>query len=295
MNMRPWLMEMLPPWVPRFDTTCVTCGERREGLRQPVLRLGHGRHGGAARALGVDHQQAGVLDREEALRDRHRHPAGRADGGEEGDPDQEAQPQRPVEQPAIAALEGPEAALQRAVHQPGAGARRRSRVAISGVRVSETTQEASTASGHGGGEGVEHPPHHAAHEQDRQEHRGQRQGDGDDGEADLARAADRRLQRRHALLDVAHDRFQHHDGVVHHQADRDGEAEQGDVVDAVAQRVHQPEGGAEADRHRDGRDQGGGKAAEEQEADQHHQPDRDDQALLHIVHRGADRDASGRA
>ena len=36
--------------------------------------------------------------------------------------------------------------------------------------------------------------------------------------------------------------LQHHDGIVHHQADRDGQAQQGHVVDAVAQRVHQAEG-----------------------------------------------------
>ena len=40
-----------------------------------------------------------------------------------------------------------------------------------------------------------------------------------DGEADLARAVERGLQRRLAHLHVADDVLQHHDGVVHHEAD----------------------------------------------------------------------------
>ncbi len=91
---------------------------------------------------------------------------------------------------------------------------------------------------------------------------------------------------------MAHDRLEHDDGIVDDQADGDGQAQQRDVIDAVAQRVHQPEGHAQADRHRDRGDQRRGDAAEEQEADQHHQPDGDDQAFLHVVHGGSDGQAA---
>ena len=51
-------------------------------------------------------------------------------------------------------------------------------------------------------------------------------------EADLARAFERRLERRLAVLDMAVDVLHHHDGVVDHEADRDGERHQRQVVEA---------------------------------------------------------------
>ncbi len=77
---------------------------------------------------------------------------------------------------------------------------------------------------------VEQQPDHARHEEDRDEHRHQRDRDRQDGEAHLARAHQRGLERRHAFLDVPHDVLEHHDGVVHHQAHRQRDGQQGDVV-----------------------------------------------------------------
>jgi hypothetical protein len=65
------------------------------------------------------------------------------------------------------------------------------------------------------------------------------------GEADLARAAQGGRERRLALLDVARDVLQHHDGVVHHEAGADRERHQREVVQAVAQHVHPAEGAEE--------------------------------------------------
>ncbi len=48
-------------------------------------------------------------------------------------------------------------------------------------------------------------------------------------------ALERRLERRHALLDVADDVLEHDDGVVDDEADRQRQAEQRDVVDRVAE------------------------------------------------------------
>ena len=45
-------------------------------------------------------------------------------------------------------------------------------------------------------------------------------------------ALQRGLQRRLALLDVAGDVLDHHDGVVDHEAGGDGQRHQGQVVDA---------------------------------------------------------------
>ena len=40
----------------------------------------------------------------------------------------------------------------------------------------------------------------------------------DDGEADFLRAFERGFHRRQAVFDVAHDVFEHDDGVIHHKA-----------------------------------------------------------------------------
>ena len=85
---------------------------------------------------------------------------------------------------------------------------------------------------------AEQPPDEAAHQQDRHEHRDQRQADGQHGEADLPRAEQCRLQPRHAGLDVARDVLQHHDGVVDDEAGGDRQRHQRQIVEAVAQQIH---------------------------------------------------------
>ena len=111
----------------------------------------------------------------------------------------------------------------------------RKRLASIGTSVSETNAEARIASADDHRELVEQQADHARHEEDRDEHRDQRGRDRDDREADLARAAQRRLERRLAVLDVAHDVLEHHDRVVDDQADGQRQAEQRDVVEAVAE------------------------------------------------------------
>ena len=61
----------------------------------------------------------------------------------------------------------------------------------------------------------------------------------------------RRLHRLHALLDVAEDVLQHHDRIVDHEADRDGQRHQRQVVQAVVQQVHHREGADQRHRHGD--------------------------------------------
>ncbi len=53
------------------------------------------------------------------------------------------------------------------------------------------------------------------------------------------RALEGRLQRRQPRLDVTVDVLQHHDGIVDHEADRDGQRHQRQIVQAVAEHVHQ--------------------------------------------------------
>ena len=89
--------------------------------------------------------------------------------------------------------------------------------------------------------------------------------------------------RRHAVLDVAVDVLQHDDGVVDHEADRDRQRHQRQVVEAVAQQVHHGGGAEQRQRHGDARDQGRPHVAQEQEDHHHHQRDRQQQGELHVV------------
>ncbi len=91
-----------------------------------------------------------------------------------------------------------------------------------------------------------------------------------------------------ALLDVARDVLDHHDRVVHHEAGGDGERHQRQVVEAVAEHVHDAEGADQGQRHRHAGDDGGGERAQEEEDHHHHERDGEQQLELHVVHRGAD-------
>ena len=143
--------------------------------------------------------------------------------------------------------------------------------------------------GHGDGELAEQHAHHAAHQQQGDEHGDQRNGDRDDGEADLARALQCRVEGRIALLDVAHDVLDHDDGVVDDEADGDGHRHQGEVVDAVAQRIHHGEGGDQRQRHGDRGDDGRPEVPQEDQDDHDHQGDGQDQGELHVGDRRLDR------
>ena len=91
------------------------------------------------------------------------------------------------------------------------------------------------------GELAKQPSHNVAHEQQRDQHRDQRYRQRENGEADLFGAFERGLQRRIAPLDIARDVLDHHDGVVHHEAGRNGQRHQGEVVQAVPEQVHHAE------------------------------------------------------
>ena len=79
------------------------------------------------------------------------------------------------------------------------------------------------------------------------------------------------LQRALAHLDVAHDVLQHHDGVVHDEADGEGERHQREVVEAVAEQVHHRERADDRERQREAGNDGGRDVAQEEEDHQHHQ------------------------
>jgi hypothetical protein len=107
-----------------------------------------------------------------------------------------------------------------------------------------------------------------AHQQHGNEDRDDRNGRGGGGKGDLARAVERGLVRRLAHVEMARDVFQHHDGVIHHDADGQRHAEQGEEVDREPEIIEHDEGaqrgGGDGEQHVER----GGPRAQKRPADQ---------------------------
>ena len=98
----------------------------------------------------------------------------------------------------------------------------------------------------------------------------------------------RGAKRRHALFQIAEHVFDHDDGVVDDEADRDRKRHQGDIVDREARQPHRGAGAGQRQRHRDAGRQRRRGAAQEQKHHQHHQHDGGEQRELHVMDAGAD-------
>ena len=101
---------------------------------------------------------------------------------------------------------------------------------------------------------------------------------------------ERRLERTHALFQIARDVLDHHDRVVHHKAGGDGQRHQRQIVEAVVQQVHHAEGSDQRHRNGDAGNEGRPRVPQKNENHQDHQDHRDDQGLLGVAHRRADGD-----
>ena len=101
-----------------------------------------------------------------------------------------------------------------------------------------------------------------------------------------------------ASLDVVRGVLDDHDGVVHHDADREDEAEEREQVDREAQERHERERADDRDRHRRRGDEQCPPALEEHQDDDQHQSAGLDQRQVDLVDRrrdelrGVERDAS---
>ena len=96
--------------------------------------------------------------------------------------------------------------------------------------------------GHGDGKFTKESTDDPAHEEERNEHRHQRQADGHNSEADLRCPLQGSLFRRHSRLNMAVDVFQHDDGIVDHETHCNRETHEGKVVEAVANDIHERRG-----------------------------------------------------
>ena len=198
-------------------------------------------------------QAAGVLGRKQPLgHEREQHDV-QADRGEQDQHHQAAVAQRPGQASARSryargriSVRRPRAVVHLARFEPQRAHHRRG-----GERDRQRDEDGDRQRDR---EFAEQPAENAAHQQDRNEHRDQRQADRQHGEADFPRAAQRRLQPRHAGFEVARDVLQHDDGVVDHEAGGDGQRHQRQNVEAIAQQIHAAERAEDGNRHGDARE-----------------------------------------
>ena len=92
-----------------------------------------------------------------------------------------------------------------------------------------------------------------------------------------------------AVLDVPVDVLDDDDRVVDHEADRDRERHQRQVVEAEIEQIHRRERAEQRQRHGDARNQRRPEIAQEQQDHQHDQDDGQRQRELDVRNRGADR------
>ena len=109
------------------------------------------------------------------------------------------------------------------------------------------------------GELLEELPGDAAEERGRHEHRAQHQRNRHQRAADLFHGAQRCIAPAHAVFEMALDILDHHDRIVDHDADREHETEQGQIIDRESQRRHHRKSADQ--RHRDRDDRNDGRAA----------------------------------
>ena len=104
-----------------------------------------------------------------------------------------------------------------------------------------------------------------------------------DGESDFARSDQRGRQRLLAHFHVPENVFQHDDGVVDDEADREDQRHHRQVVQAVIQQVHHGERADDRERQRQAGNHRRRDIAQEQEDDRDHQAQRQQHGELDVL------------
>ena len=259
-----------------------------DGVRRLLSRL-HRRERDVLRRVGEAHDHPDVLLREKPLRRDDVEPH-RARDREQRDAEHEpAMTKHPFQRALVAShdpvehvLGGPErpAVLPLVVLQQTRRHHRRERQRDHG-RDGDGDAERHR-------ELAEETPDDPAHEQNRNEHGEERHRDRDDRESDLTSPFDGGVERLHPLLDEARDVLGDDDGVVDDEPRRDRERHERQVVEAVAEQIHDAERADERERHGDGGNDGRAHGTQEHEDDEHDEHDADDERDLDVVDGGAD-------
>ena len=258
---------------------------------QPLLQPEHGlKRGIGRRPRRADHETA-VVDREIALRrldvERHR----QRDRRKEHEQRQKREIEHEAQRSLVECDDARQRALDDAVEPCGIAGRR----FLDVMRADHRRDGQRHHGGNHDGEGqrqrefAQQPADDAVHENQRREGCDQRQADRQHREADLPRALERRLIRPHAVFEIAVHVLDHDDGVVDHEADRDRQRHQRQIVDRKSGEPHPGAGAGQRQRHRDAGGDGRRDPAQEHEHHQHDQECGGQQRELHILDAGADR------
>ena len=113
----------------------------------------------------------------------------------------------------------------------------------------------------------------SAQEQHGNKNRRQRQRHGDDRKTDFLGTVKRGLHWRFANFHVAHDVFEHDDGIVHHEADAQGQRHQREIIKAVTQQRHRPKRADDGHGERQTGNDCGRNIPQKNEDDHHDQRD----------------------
>ena len=256
-----------------------------------LLEPGHFREGDALVSLGDTLDLTGVLRREESLRHDGKKDACQDKGCDCGDQGQTLMAEYPFESLAIkpdCRLESPLGSLVEFA-------------LVLWLLVAKELRAEHRRQGQGNHcrdedcdakrdrEFPEEPSGDVAHEQERDQDGDQRDRERHDREADLLGALQRRLQGLLALLDVAGNVLDHDDRVVHDEPGRNRERHQREVVQAVAQDIHDGEGPHEGEGDGDAGDDRSCRCPQEEEDDGDDEGDAKHQLKLHVADGRADR------
>jgi hypothetical protein len=97
----------------------------------------------------------------------------------------------------------------------------------------------------------------------------------------------RGLHRRLAVFHVAHDVFEHDNGVVHDESNAQRQCHERKVVHAVTEQRHGGERADDGHRQRQARNERGRKVPQKKEDDQDYEADGDEERVFDIRHRRA--------
>ncbi len=254
-----------------------------------LLEFGHFGKGDALGGFGGDEDLASIFVGDEAFWEEGEEESGGGDGGESGEENEASVAEGEVERGEIEVEEGVEALL-------GEG--------VKAARFFILMRGEEEGAEHGGeGEGDEAADEDSdadddgefieeASEDSTHEENGDKDGDegdrhGDDGEADFAGADEGGVEGGEAEFDMANDIFEDDDGVIDDEAGGESHGEEGEVIDAEPEEVHDDEGADEGEGHGEGGDEGGWEVSEEEKDDEDDEDDGEDESELDIVNAGA--------
>jgi len=265
----------------------------RQRFVGPLQRRGIGQ-------LDRGQQVALVLLRDEPRGHAVEAPAGQVDQPRVDHQHQQADPQRPADQPSVAGerhgedpVEQPEEPAQQAMDDPGQGIL----LGVLGLQEDRAQGRAERqrvhrrqerGAGDGQGELAEEPPGNSGDEHAGEEHRGQNQADGHQRPRDFGHRLVGRGPRSQAALDVMLGGLDDHDRVIDHDADGQDQAEERERIDGEAQGGHGGERADDRHRHGDQRDQRRTPVLQEHEDHDRHQDHGVQERLEDLVDRLAD-------